>query len=79
MQNPALTTKEFRATLSLHGIAREITGTYTIEGAQLKSNAQFEIKLSDFKIDTPVYLGVKVADVVKINVTFDKMNVIKTN
>lgn len=79
LQNPALTTANFRATLSLHGIDREITGTYTIEGTQLKSKAQFEIKLSDFKIDIPVYMGVKVADVVKINVTFDKMNVIKTN
>ena len=79
LQNPALTTADFRAILSLHGVDREITGTYTIESANLKSSAQFEIKLSDFKIDIPVYLGVKVADVVKINVTFDKMIVAKTN
>ena len=62
-----------------HGVEKEITGVYNIESGQLKSSAQFEIKLSDFNIDIPVYLGVKVADVVKINVFFDKMNLSKKN
>lgn len=79
LQNPALSNATFRAKLMLHGIEREISGVYAIESGQFKSSAQFEIRLSDFNIDIPVYLGIKVADVVKINVLFDKMNLAKKN
>lgn len=79
LQNAALTGAPFRAKLFLHGIEREIAGVFNIESAQLKSSAQFEIQLSDFKIDIPNYLGVKVADSVKINVSFDKMNLAQKN
>jgi polyisoprenoid-binding protein YceI len=67
----------FRATLTLHGVKKEITGLYSIDAAQLKSTASFEIKLTDFKIEIPTYLGVKVADVVKINVSIDRLNIIQ--
>lgn len=79
LQNTTLTSAPFRAKLLLHGVERDITGVYNIESGQLKSSAQFEIQLSDFKIDIPVYLGVKVADTVKINVSFEKMNLVQKN
>ena len=79
LQNATVVETAFHAILNLHGVEKEITGVYNIESGQLKSSAQFEIKLSDFNIDIPVYLGVKVADVVKINVFFDKMNLSKKN
>lgn len=79
LQNPLVGSQTFKGKLLLHGVEREVTGVYTIENQQLKSNAQFEIKLSDFKIDIPSYLGVKVADSVKVTVNFEKMNLIKKN
>lgn len=75
VKTPKVVTSSFRGKLILHGVEREITGLYTIDPTQLKSTASFEVKLSDFKIDVPVYLGVKVADIVKVNVSIDKINI----
>ncbi|MBC7741611.1 MAG: YceI family protein [Bdellovibrionaceae bacterium] len=63
----------FRAMLHLHGVDREITGNYSIGSNKMDTIAKFDIKLSDFKIDIPTYLGVKVADIVNVVVSFPEM------
>lgn len=77
LAKPTLTETPFTATLKLHGVEKPVQGTFVIENEKLKSQAHFEIKLSDFGIDIPNYLGVKVADVVKIEVNFYSMDVVK--
>lgn len=77
LQNPAVTNAAFKAKLNLHGVEKEITGALTIAGKDLQTNAEFEIKLSDFGIEIPQYLGIKVADLVKIKISVDKMTAIK--
>ncbi len=74
LQKPATTETAFSGKLKLNGIEKPVTGIFSIEDTKLKTTAAFEIKLSDFNIDIPVYLGVKVADIVKVKVAFDKMN-----
>jgi polyisoprenoid-binding protein YceI len=76
-KSPKVATSSFRGKLILHGVEREITGLYTIDAQTMKSTASFEVKLSDFKIEIPTYLGVKVADIVKISVSLDKINIIQ--
>lgn len=77
LKNSKVVLSSFRGKLTLHGVEREITGLYTINPDFLKTTARFEIKLSDFKIQIPVYLGIKVADFVKVSITIDKMTIIK--
>lgn len=74
--NPMTADSEFVGILDLHGIKKEIKGRFKVENEKLVTTADFEIKLSDFNIDIPTYLGVKVADVVKVHVTFNKMEAI---
>lgn len=65
----------FQATLRLHGVEKVITGTYAIGSNKLDTVAQFDVKLSDYGIEIPTYLGVRVADVVNITVDFSQMAV----
>lgn len=60
----------FRGVLTLHGERKDITGTADIEpqadGYRLK--ATFPLRLSDFGIPEPTYLGVGVKDEVTVKV-----------
>lgn len=58
--------KPFKGKLQLHGKEQHVTGTYTAKDGQVQ--ARFPIKLSDFAIDIPSYLGVIVADMVDVAV-----------
>ena len=77
LQNPLVNSANFRGKLMLHGVSHDIEGTYSIDSAQLGATAQFEIKLSDYNIDIPNYLGVKVADTVKVSTSFNHMTLIQ--
>lgn len=77
VKNPKVVESSFRGNFTLHGVEREITGLYSIDPSLKKSTAKFDIKLSDFKIRLPEYLGIKVADFVKVSVSIDKMEVVK--
>jgi len=61
----------FKGMLLLHGIEKEVTGTATVDPAadhkQFGVDATFPLKLSDFKIDIPKYLGVTVAEEVEVH------------
>lgn len=57
---------KFIGALSLHGNTKEIEGTYSYEDQELI--AAFEIKVSDYKIDVPSWMGVTVADKVEIKI-----------
>jgi len=58
--------KPFKGTLQLHGKEKEVNGTYTAANGLVQ--AKFPIKLSDFAIEIPSYLGVTVADMVDVAV-----------
>ena len=62
----------FRGVLTLHGTAREVTGVADIrnsaQGARVQ--ATFPLKVSEFQIPSPTYLGVGVRDEVSVTVNF---------
>ncbi len=60
--------EKFTGELSLHGVTKKIDGNYQYWGKDKKVKADFEIKVSDFKIDIPKYLGVTVSETVQIEI-----------
>lgn len=58
--------KPFKGNLLLHGKEKEVSGTYTASNGVVM--AKFPIKLTDFAIEIPSYLGVTVADMVDVAV-----------
>lgn len=64
----------FEGQLTMHGQTKPVSGTFTV-GEKRDVGAEFKIKLSDFKVDIPKYLGVTVADEVKIEVKIDEMKI----
>lgn len=68
-----LTGQKFTALLKLHGVNKPVEGTYDVEpqGKNLKVRASYNLKLSDFNIDIPSYAGLKIADSVDIETSFE--------
>ena len=61
----------FKGTLQLHGQQREVSGTADVQpvGKGYKLVASFPVRVSEFQIPEPSYLGVGVKDEVTVNVT----------
>ena len=79
VKNPVIKDQEFKGLLKLHGVEKEVSVKFSVESNRLNGQAQFEVRLSDFSIDIPEYLGVKVADTVKVIVSFNEMSVGETS
>ncbi len=75
LKSPVVNDVKFVEQLDLHGVQKEVEGLFKITNEKLSTEADFEIKLSDFNIDIPTYMGVKVADVVKIHINLNQMDV----
>lgn len=60
-----------KAMLRLHGQRREVTGTAEIrhENGRARVIAQFPVKVTDFQIAKPSYLGVGVREEIQVKVT----------
>jgi polyisoprenoid-binding protein YceI len=63
----------FRGLLTLHGQQREVTGTAEIKPDRggYRMEASFPVKVADFQIPEPTYLGVGVADEVIVRVNLN--------
>lgn len=55
----------FRGKLSLHGKEQAVSGKYSIKNGVVSST--FQIKLTDYGIEIPRYLGITVAETVDVN------------
>lgn len=64
----------FTGSLNLHGVEKPVEGTVTLatskDLSKVDGEAQFKIKLSDYKIKIPSYLGVTVAEDVDVKAIF---------
>ena len=62
----------FRGVLMLHGERRQVTGTANIKpnGGGYRVEANFPVRISEFQIPDPTYLGVGVKDQVQVRVNF---------
>src|SRR5215216_2549365 len=64
----------FHATLLLHGQKRHVSGTATLRrrsDGTTHVNAEFPVKVSEFDIPKPTYLGVGVRDEIQVKVAFN--------
>ena len=63
----------FTGLLSLHGTERRVEGRARLgrRGDRVQVEAEFPLRLAEFAIPPPRYLGVGVRDEVRITVTFD--------
>ncbi|MBC7466671.1 MAG: YceI family protein [Bdellovibrio sp.] len=73
LKNAVVKQADFSGTLKLHGVEKPIKGTFQIDNEKLAGVANFELNISDYGIEIPSYLGVKVTDTVKVAVTFTEM------
>ncbi len=65
----------FKGKLTLKGKTEPINGEFKIQGANLATEAAFTIRLSDFDVGVPKYMGITVADTVNASVkipTFER-------
>jgi polyisoprenoid-binding protein YceI len=62
----------FAGLLMLHGVTKMVTGAVDVRqvGAGLRVKASFPVKLSDYSINKPRYLGIGVKDTVQVEVAF---------
>ena len=65
----------FRGKLTLHGQTREVVGTAVVQkkDAGLHIEAQFPVKVSEFQIPKPTYLGVGVRDEIQVKVSLSAL------
>jgi polyisoprenoid-binding protein YceI len=67
-EKPQVSGAKFKGELTLHGEKKPVEGTFEVtENKELK--AKMELKISDYKIDIPSYLGITVADTVKVQIS----------
>ena len=61
----------FSGILTLHGQRKKISGAAELQqhGGRIRVQAQFALKVSDFEIPAPTYLGIGVRDEIQIKVT----------
>lgn len=60
---------KFTGRMNLVGVTKPISGEISVEGASMKTEAKFPLKLSDFGIEAPKYMGLTVNDVVNVEVS----------
>ena len=67
----------YKGTLTMHGVTKEITGKGTMEvkGGKVIATSTFMVLLADYKIEIPALVKDKVAKEVKIevNASYEKM------
>ena len=61
----------FTGVLSLHGQKRKVTGAAELQqkDGKVRVQAQFSVKVSEFEIPAPTYLGVGVRDEIQVKVS----------
>jgi hypothetical protein len=60
--------KNFVGILQLHGVSKEVKGEFVYKPNKKTVIANFGLKVSDFAIEIPKYLGVTVSDMVDVEV-----------
>lgn len=65
--SPKISGGKLQAILKVHGEEKPVTVSYDItDKAQIKAN--FEMKITDYKVEIPSFMGVTVADKVTVNI-----------
>ncbi len=71
-ERPEVSETEFNGDLTLHGVTKAVKGKFKV-GDDRKISADFKLKLTDFQIEIPSYMGITVADEVNVRVLIDNL------
>ncbi len=71
-ERPEVGETEFTGDLTLHGVTKPVRGRFKI-GEDRKVSADFKLKLTDFQIEIPSYMGITVADEVQVRVAIENL------
>lgn len=66
----------FKGNLTLHGVTKPVTGTYSLEKSG-DVNAKFSIQLSDYKIAQPSFMAITVRQDIDVQVKIAQLKVAK--
>ncbi len=71
MKSPAIKDVVFKGDLTLHGVTKPIEGKFEISGAEstFSARADFEVKMDEYGIEIPKYLGITVKNDVPISLS----------
>jgi polyisoprenoid-binding protein YceI len=61
--------RNFVGILNLHGVTKEVSGEVLYSAATKSAVTKFTIKVSDFGIDIPKYMGITVSETVDLDVS----------
>lgn len=63
----------FEGTLKLHGVEKPVKGEFDVKSdkGQGTSKVRFDLNITDYQIEIPVYMGIKVADKVENSVDLE--------
>lgn len=65
--------QKFDGTLLLHGEEKPVSGDFSFNGPESVMTAKMKLKISDFKIETPTYMGVTVSDEIDVEMNSKKI------
>lgn len=73
---PQNSSGDFTGQLTLHGVTKPVSGKFKT-GEKKSVDASFKVKLSEFNIDIPKYMGITVADEVDVKVNIASLQASK--
>ncbi|MGE4130337.1 MAG: YceI family protein [Bdellovibrionales bacterium] len=68
--------QNFSGDLTLHGVTKPVSGVFSVS-ADGVVQAKFQVKLSNFSIQIPSYMGITVADSVDVSVKLNELKTVK--
>ena len=73
LAKPALADAPFEGMLTMHGETKPVAGTLSVTDKKAVS-AKFHLNMPDFKVATPSFAGITVADGVDVDVAINELN-----
>jgi polyisoprenoid-binding protein YceI len=75
--NPQASHIPFEGMLKLHGVEKAVTGSFDVSGndAALNTTATFNVKMTDFNINVPKYMGISIDNEIPVTVSMSQMHV----
>lgn len=63
----------FQGTLKLHGVEKTVSGDFDLKSEKDRGRAlvRFALNISDYKMEVPIYLGIKITDRIENSVTLE--------
>ncbi|MGE0631173.1 MAG: YceI family protein [Pseudobdellovibrionaceae bacterium] len=75
VKNSELKDQKFEGTMQIHGKEKPIAGTANFNGKDSTLTAKMNLKISDYGVDIPSYMGITVSEDVEVEITSTNLTV----